>query len=738
MKLSIIIVICFLLTFFEGYGQMKGVVYGKSGDDKEALFGARIKSLQTREVVATATDGTFEIVLSKSLPDTLIISAFGFFSDTLIVTKKDRFALLEINLYSEQLLEELVIAAKRETHSISKLRTLHVEVIGEGELRKAACCNLSESFETNASVDVNMTDAISGAKKIQMMGLDGVYTQIQMENIPYMRGLESAFGLGSMPGTWIESIQITKGTGNVVNGYESMAGLVNLELKKPESMEKLYFNAYGNMFGRGEINLHGGHSTGKKWHTGYFGHVSGMFGEIDQNKDGFRDIPLGKNASFLNRWRYDGKRMEAQFGINTYYESKEGGQVGYSRGTNSGLYGVDIENKHIDVFAKTGFLFAKKPYQSIGVVYNLKYQETDAVFGLRKFTGDEKRAYINAIYDGIIGNTNHGIKAGLSFVYTDINQRLDSLLIPRVEYVPGAFTEYTYKGLRFTGVAGLRADYHNLYGMQVSPRIHGKFSITEKLDLRFTAGRGFRVPNVIIDNVSLLATSRTWIIDPSILPEISWNMGGSLVQEFKFIGRTGNISIDYYHTLFENQLLVDRDLDVNNIYFRNLTGKSYSNSFQTELSLPLNDRLDMRVAYKFLDVKATYGNKMQQQVMIPRHRGFVNMAYKTRNKRWEYDATLSVFGRSRLHMVHFAENVHSMNNESEIYPILNAQITHVYKKWDFYIGGENITNYRQRGAIVNPENPFGSYFDATRVWAPVQGVNIYAGVRYKIKHEKHK
>lgn len=735
MKFSILT--CFLLIFFQGFGQLKGVVYGKTATDtKETLFNVKIRSLQTKEFVTTGEDGTFELVLGKSLPDTLVFSSFGYRNDTLIVTSKDRFSIIEVNLYSDQLLDEFVLEAKRETHSISKLKTLHVEVLGEGELRKAACCNLSESFETNASVDVNMTDAISGAKKIQMMGLDGVYTQIQMENIPYMRGLESAFGLGSMPGTWIESIQITKGTGNVVNGYESMAGLVNLELKKPETMERFYFNAYGNMFGRAEVNMHGGHKVGKNWKTGYFGHASGMFGEIDNNNDNFRDIPLGKNASFLNRWRYDGKRMEAQFGVNSYYEQKIGGQVGYSPRKSSGLYGLDIESKHIDVFAKTGFLFAKKPYQSIGIVYNLKYQETDALFGLRQFNGNEKRGYINAIFDGIIGNTNHGIKAGLSFVYVDINQKLDSLILPRIEYVPGTFAEYTYKGTRFTGVLGIRGDYHNLYGFQTSPRVHGKFSITENLDLRFTGGRGFRVPNVIIDNISLLATSRSWVIESNIQPEISWNMGGSLVYDFKFMKRKANLSVDYYHTVFENQLIVDRDQDLDNIYFRNLTGRSYSNSFQAELSLPLRSNFDMRIAYKFLDVKAGYGGKMQQQIMIPRHRGFVNFAYKTRNKRWEYDATLSVFGRSRLHMVHYTANVHSMNNESEVYPILNAQVTHVYKRWDFYIGGENITNYKQRDAIVNPENPFGSYFDATRVWAPIQGINVYAGVRFKIRQPK--
>lgn len=736
----LVVFLLLLLSVHQLRAQLKGVVYGHGENKKEPVIGAKIKSLKSKNGVVSDKDGLFEITLGKELPDTLVFSAMGYTNDTLVVTKKDRFALVEINLYSDKLLPEIVAVAKRENHSIMKLKILHVENLGEGELRKAACCNLSESFETNASVDVNMTDAVSGAKKIQMMGLDGVYTQIQMENIPYLRGLESAFGLNSIPGTWVESIQITKGTGNVVNGYESMAGLINLELKKPENIERFYLNLYGNRFGRTEINMHGGGSLNEKWRSAFFAHGAGMFGEVDVNKDSFRDIPLSRNVSLLNRWRYDGKRMEAQFGLNSYYEQKIGGQTGYhtERTTvgNDSLYGVYIENRHIDAFAKTGFLFPEKPYQSIGIVYNLKYQESLARFGNRVFTGDEKRAYVNAIYDGIIGNTNHKIRTGASFVYADINQRLDSIFLPRIEYVPGVFAEYTFTGTRFTYIAGMRGDYHSLYGFQFSPRLHGKFSLTEKLDFRFTGGKGFRVSNMIIDNISLLATSREWVLDSIIKPEVSWNAGASLVQEFKFRERKASISLDFYHTLFENQLVVDRDRDHTKIYFTNLEGTSFSNVFQAELSLPVLANLDIRFAFKYLEVKSEFNGKIQQQVMQPKYRGFFNLAYKTRNKRWEYDFTTTVYGKSRLHEVMLPDGTLSTDNETEIYPIINAQVTHIYKNWDFYLGGENMANYKLKDPIVDAQNPFGPYFDATRAWAPIQGMNVYLGLRYKIKKRK--
>ena len=741
MKTYYLIILSFCCITNIVNAQIKGLIQGADGSQKKPIYGAKIKLLQAKTGTVSREDGTFELVLPKELPDTLVISAFGYNPDTLIVSKKDRFTALNILLYSDKLLPEILIEYRKNGHSISRLKTLHVEELTAIELRKAACCNLSESFETNASVDVNITDAVSGAKKIQMMGLDGVYTQIQMENIPYLRGLESAFGLSSLSGTWIESIQITKGTGNVVNGYESMAGLVNLELKKPDEMEKIYLNVYQNIFGRSEFNFNKGIILNPKWSTGFLGHVSSTYGNIDRNKDAFRDLPTGDNTAFMNRWAYKGKKMEAQFGINFYRDRKVGGQTSFFRNEENQVdtvnYGVLINSKHIDIYGKTGF-FGKRPMQSLGIVYNIKHQEIDGFFGLKNFSGLEKRGYINVIYDDIIGTSDHKIKVGTSFVAIDISQKADTLSQKRMELVPGIFAEYTYTGRRLTGVFGSRYDYHSIFGDQFSPRVHLKYLLSEMTDLRFTAGKGWRVPNFIIDNISLLASSKQWIAPSETKPEISWNIGGSLVHEMKIFERKASISLDFYHTRFENQLIVDRDDAINAIVFSNLKNSSFSNSFQTEFSFSLIKNLDIRLAYKFLDVEAKYGNEMRQQVMIPRQRGFVNIAYITRNKRWEYDFTCSVFSPSRLPIQRDFSNDTLLISDmkSPTYAMINAQITHIYKKFDFYLGGENLTNSTQKNPIIDAANPFGSKFDATNIYMPITGINIYVGIRYAIAKNK--
>ena len=463
---------------------------------------------------------------------------------------------------------------------------------------------------------------------------------------------------------------------------------------------------------------------------------------MDNNNDGFRDMPKGSNYAFLNRWTYTGKKLEAQLGVNVYTDTKLGGQLPLSN-SNLPLYGVEMHAKHADLFAKTGFLFENKPYQSIGIVYNLKYQQVDAIFGTRTFSGEEKRGYINAIYDGIITNTNHKIKTGLSFVYIDLKQEIDSLLYKklsnnRIEIVPGIFGEYTYTGSRWTSVWGGRVDYHNLFGLQVSPRIHAKYLLTEKIDLRLTAGKGWRVPNFMMDNISLLATSRNWLVTQKLQPEISWNIGTSLVYEFQLFARKSSLTLDLYHTEFQNQLVVDRDSLINSIVFKNLAGRSFSNSVQVEFSFSPFINFEVRMAYKLLDVRTMYGGIVQQQVMLPKHRGFVNLAYKSRNKRWEYDATCTVFGQSRLPVVNLGVGEFPLATKSQVYPMINAQITHVYKQFNFYIGGENLANYRQKNPIIDAQNPFGKNFDATRIWGPIMGINVYAGFRLAINRKKEK
>jgi outer membrane receptor protein involved in Fe transport len=722
-----IFLITVLLWGFYGNSQIKGVVQGTDSTQTIPLKNVKITLLRAKQTVYSNEDGTFEILLGKQSPDTLLFEAKGYRSDRLVVTRADRFAALHVVLISGQMVQEIVVSSQKNSHGISKMKTLHVEELTSAEFRKAACCNLSESFETNATVDVSMADAISGAKKIQLLGLDAVYTQLQMENIPFLRGLESSFGLNSIPGTWLESIQITKGTGSVVNGYESMAGLVNLEFKKPTEMPKLALNVYQNRFGRSEFNVQSGAKLNDKWHMGTFLHGATIYGRPDHNHDGFLDQTNGQTFSVLQRFAYQGKRMEAQLGLQAYADQKNGGQVTYTQANPIG-YGMQLESQHLSLFSKTGF-FGKKPGQSLGIIANIKFQDLNGFYGMRAFQGNEKRAYFNLIYDDIIGSADHKIKTGASFLGLGISQyaaQTDGFLTigaARAEWVPGVFAEYSYSGNRLTAVAGARYDLHNLAGSQFSPRAHLKYALTPQLDLRATAGRAWRLPNFVADNLNLLASSNYWLANQDLKPEISWNAGLSLTQGFSFKKRKGSLSLDAYHTRFSQQLVADRDTILGTVVFKNLTNASVATVFQAEFSYELVRGLDLRLAYKFQDVRSLYAGKLQTQVLLPRQRFFSNIAYRTRNKRWEYDLTYSRYSAVRL----------PHHGQGKAWGLLNAQMTRSFKDLEFYLGGENLLNFKQDHPIMDPENPFGTQFDATQVWGPIMGWNAYFGLRYNIQ-----
>ncbi|MEY5000281.1 MAG: hypothetical protein RLZZ211_317 [Bacteroidota bacterium] len=725
MKLYVLSGVIFLTHFLQA--QIRGVVQGTDSLQTKPLKNVKITLLGTGTTVFSNEDGTFEILLGKPNPDTLLFVAKGYRSDRLVVTKADRFLALNVVLISGQLVQDIVVNGQKNPHGISKMKTLHVEELTSAEFRKAACCNLSESFETNATVDVSMSDAISGAKKIQLLGLDAVYTQLQFENIPFLRGLESAFGMSVIPGTWLESIQITKGTGSVVNGYESMAGLVNLEFKKPKEMPRLGLNVYQNRFGRSELNLQGGVQLNERWHMGLFGSAASVYGTFDNNQDSFRDQALSNTFNLLQRFSYQGRRMEAQLGLQAYVDQKLGGQTSYTKAQPNG-YGMELASEHLSIFSKTGF-FGKKPAQSLGVIAQLKFQNMSGLYGLRTFTGSEKRAYMNVIYDDIIGTADHKIKAGASFQFLEIHQwagqpfGAEVVGSDRTEWVPGVFAEYAYSGNRLSAVAGARFDQHNLAGAQFSPRAHLKYALTPQLDLRVTGGRAWRMPNFVADNLSLLASSKLWLSDQKLAPEISWNAGASLVQGFSFKKRKGSLSLDAYHTRFSQQLVADRDSLSGMVVFKNLANNSLATVLQVEFSYALLRGLDLRLAYKFQDVRALFNGSLQTQVLLPRQRYFVNVAYQTRNKRWDYDLTYSRYSAVRL----------PQGGQGKPWALLNAQVTRNWKHFEAYMGGENLLNVMQQNPIISTQNPFGSNFDATEIWSPIMGWNVYLGLRYTIK-----
>lgn len=688
---------------------------------------------------ATATDANGKFSIPRSAQSALLVVSFvGFRNDTIKIGQESE---LQVVLQNDQTLDEVVVRA--DNTSIDRLSPHQTEIITTRALAKAACCNLSESFETNASVSVSYADAVTGSKQIQMLGLNGTYIQTNVENIPSIRGLASTFGLNFVPGTWIQSIDVGKGAGSVVNGYESMTGQINVELQKPDTDEKLYLNTYVNNFGRAEVNLNLAHKLSEKWSTGLLTHGSTLRNRVDKNGDGFLDLPLYTQYNAINRWKYQGSKMMAQFGVKALYEDRLGGQKDFERemkGTTQ-AYGFGARINRYEFFSKIARLFPDQPYKGLGLIVNASVHDSKSYFGLNNYNGRQKTFYGNLIYQSIIGNTNHSYKTGISYMLDHYDELYKDISLKRNESVPGAFFEYTYNHLdKFVMVAGGRVDFHNLYGTQWTPRLHLKYNLTDQTTLRASAGRGFRVSNPLAEYYGNLVSSRAVVFRESIRPEVSWNYGASLTQEFKIGEMSGNFIMDFYRTDFENQLVADME-DPRYMRFYNLEGKAYANSFQAEANLTPIKRFELKLAYRLFDVKQTIrnvydANTLQPRMMVSRDRVLFNAGYALPYDKWKFDATVQWNGKRRIpYMGHIPDHHVPTDLASTMSPSfynLNAQITRTFPKWDIYLGGENLANFRQKDPIMGANEPFGQHFDAGMAWGPVVGRMIYAGMRYKI------
>ncbi|MDM1043943.1 TonB-dependent receptor [Myroides sp. 1354] len=712
------------------------------------IIGASV--FYAKQSIGVATDAQGKFTLNFIEKEPLTVSYIGYQTQTISPQAGQSYHLV---LQPEESLGEVIIQTKQRNTTRSIKGTTNSFTMNSGELLKAACCNISEAFETNPSIDVNYTDAITGTKQIKMLGLTSPYILIAEENIPSVRGASQIYGLTFTPGTWVESIQVTKGAGTVINGYESISGQLNTELIKPATDRPFYLNLYGSNDERFEANVHGNYRLSDKWSSSLFIHGNLRTGDHDKNHDGFLDMPKGEQINVMNRWQYINPEKGVVSFITARYmkDNKVAGQVDFDKKKDKGstvLWGSEINTEKLDLSTKLGYVFADMPFQSAGLQVAYNYHKQDSYFGLNMYDIKQNSLYSNFVFNSIISNTLHKFTTGLSFT---LDQYTEQVLVPgidgdfnRTDNALGAFYEYTYDNTTdFSVVAGMRVDYHNRMGVFATPRLHLRYNPWENGVLRASVGRGKRLANVFAENQIFFATNRYFQIEGNngkiydLDPEIAWNYGLSFTQNFHLIGRKGDVTLDFYRTDFENQIVVDADYNAHQLLFYNLEGKSYANSFQLEVNYNLARNLNLRSAYKYYDIATDQKTGKFEKAYQPKHRFFANLEYTTNEKdngaHWKFDFTYNWLGKQRMTSTAQYAEVNQLKSSSNPYSLMNFQITKVFSpRFEFYVGGENIGNYKQRNPIVSAQNPFDADFDTSMVYAPIAGSMYYAGLRFKL------
>jgi len=756
MKKYILAILVSLPLFSFSQSIVEGVVKERNGDRNIALSGANVYWMNSQTGTITNDEGFFSIPYLQDY-DKLIISYVGFTTDTLTINEPQK---VNHFLNPSNELDEVVVQQQRDAVEKTYFSAQNVVTVNSAELLKAACCNLSESFETNPAIDVNFSDALTGTKQIQILGLTSPYLLITQENIPMVRGASQAYGLTFTPGTWVESIQITKGAGSVVNGYESISGQINTELVKPLTDKRLFVNGYANQNGRLELNTHINHNVTDKWSTGLFIHGNQRTQEEDRNDDGFLDAPLAEQVNIMNRWQYQNPETGWVSFINLRYlnDQKQVGEVNFNpdapdaiRGNSaegsvlSGAeaWGSEIDTRRFDSSVKLGYVFPELPFQSFGLQASYSNHKQESYFGFNRYDINHNSLYSNLLFNSIIGDTRNKFTTGLTIAYDSYDELVNTQDFGRDDVSAGAFFEYAYENLeKLSLTAGLRVDTHNRLGTFVTPRLHVRYTPWELGSLRFSVGRGRRAANIFAENQQLFASARQIQLlntEGSVYglnPEDAWNYGVSFLQGFLFLNRKGNISLDYYKTDFIDQVVVDWE-NPRAISFYNLDGKSFADSFQVEVNHEILNNVDVRLAYKYYDVQTDYRNGTLQKPLQAQNRFFANVGYETSPKengaQWKFDYTVHSLGEQRLPNTNENPPQFRLGEFAEGYSLMNAQATKVFSStFEIYLGGENLTNFKQANPVLAADNPFGENFDTSIVFAPIMGRMFYLGFRYKI------
>lgn len=730
--------ILFILLFIPLLTFSKDILKGYVSDSQDQpLIGASVKWENSNSGVITNDEGYFEISGVAGKDHMLTISYVGFKDK--VVHIHSFHEVQKITLSENTELNEVIIEKSVPGTIKARREVLQTEKITTRELQRAACCNLSESFETNPSVDISFSDAVTGAKQIQLLGLAGTYVQTLTENYPNFRGVASIYGLDYIPGPWMESIQISKGAASVKNGYESITGQMNVEYKKPNNSDPLSLNVFASDAGRYEGNADAAFILSDKLNTGVFLHYSNESATHDDNDDSFLDSPKKHQFNVMNRWHYTSGRYAAQFGLKFLQDYRTSGQTMHTLNDASinkdKPFEVSLKANRGEFYTKNAYLIDENKNGNIALIFTGSYHDQKSQYATNKYNVYGSNLYASLMYETDL-TPMHRISAGLSMNWDKYNQ---SILLPYTiadqpdeETTSGGYMQYTFnKDDKFVALAGLRTDYSTLHKKAfVTPRLHLKYMPTEWVNLRASAGKGYRTVFVMPENSFFLASNRQFEIDNNLKQESAWNYGTSISFHIPIKGEELTISGEWYRTDFDNQVVTDIDSDPHTVRFYNLKGKSYANSFQIEASYPLFRGFSILAAYRWTDAKTEYGGKLMKKPLISDYKALATASYETKLRKWVFDLTAQFNGGGRMPTPDAVNPL--WNTTFDPYTILNAQITKNFRTWSVYAGAENITNFKQKNPIISPENPFGNTFDATMVWGPTMGRKFYIGLRYAI------
>lgn len=632
--------------------------------------------------------------------------------------------------------EQIVITGSR-TETYLKDSPLKIEVLTDKELCKINSFNFTQALEYTPGIKIQNNCGVCGTNDIRIQGLEGQYTQMLINGAPIISNLGTVYGLQGFNVEDIKQVEIIKGPGSILYGPEAIAGTINLILKDPIDKPDLSFDLSTSSFLENKFFV----GSTRKWEkikTSLNAEVNYFNNRVDNNEDGFTDIPNYKRYVLLNRWHIDpGYNTHIELTGRYLYEDRFGGQTNWDADLHRGgnvVYGESIYTNRQEFIGKIN----KKISDKVRLESNLSqfFHKQNSFYGTTKYDAEQFSIYGDALLFHKFSDDNSFIFGGgfKSEKYDDNTPATgDSTLNEPANYrIYSLFmqSENTiFRNLRTS--AGIRYNYHNVQKSILQPRFSLKYNPLAYTTIRISAGTGFRTVNIFSEDHGALTGTRQVVINENLKPEKSINFSGGIIQDIDLGNQYIRLMIDAYYTRFSNQIIPDYNSDPALIIYRNLNGYSVSQGisavFEYQASIPLK----LKISYDYLNsfTKNEEGNK-ENIFFNPEHKINADINYRINKSDIEFSLLAKYVGVQKLPLF---LKPYPRATESNPYSIWNFQINKSINHFNIYAGIENIFNYRQDSPLIDPKNPFGDFFDTIYIYGPLEGRKFVFGIHFDIE-----
>lgn len=658
----------------------------------------------------------------------------------------------------DTMLDEIVITGTMK--EVSKLESpVPVEVYRASFFKANPTPTVFDALQNINGVRPQLNCNICNTGDIHINGLEGPYTMVLIDGMPIVSGLSTIYGLSGIPQSLIQRVEIVKGPASTLYGSEAVGGLINIITRQPEGAPLIAADAFTTSWGEVSANLSTKFSVGKKVQSlaglDYFNFQR----RVDNNDDNFTDVTLQHRLSAFTKWHVERSQNRIFSVAARYvYEDRWGGELNWSprfRG-GSDVYGESIYTRRWEIFGTYQLPIEEK----VIVQFSTNGHLQNSAYGKTLFNADQYIAFGQITWTKMTGR--HDFLTGLTYRYTyydddtPVTMGLIGKNSPAQTHLPGLFLQDEIAVSASSKLLlGIRYDHNSIHGSIVTPRVNFKWSTPDKAVVRLSVGNGYRVANVFTEDHAALTGARRVEFISSLKPETSWNGNVNYVKTFAT--RQGSIigvDASAFYTYFTNKIIANYDTDPNSILFDNLSGYAVSRGAAINVDVTTGMGLKLLVGGTYMDVFSKERDIRTRQLFTEQFTGVWNVSVPIQRLGLVIDYTGNLYSPMRLPRV---SEYDPRREYSPWWSIQNIQISRkLTKDLEIYGGVKNLLNWTpNRGnpfliarandpfdkqvtfdsngkAMLTPENPYGLTFDPTYVYAPNQGIRIFAGMRYSL------